>query len=214
MRSLPAQGAQLTYESCDVTLTGARWLTAVRSKKFHADLAKLTSRLINCLTAVIDTLQLAWRHEQLLSIKLFCHFGEFQFLWLVFIRILAKILFHVEEAQAKVYFCFQSSQNKNFNLAFWPTLVFAGQNMPLALNDTDCHCACTPRTLVLHILDRKWTKTPVPCQALLWIRTGMEITEKFCLFFRKSIEKICLSTIVFACPRLDQTYRLDKIGKI
>ncbi len=33
-------------------------------------------------------------------------------------------------------------------------------------------------------------------------------------FLRKNMGKICLSTIIFACPRLDQTYRLVKIGKI
>ncbi len=38
--------------------------------------------------------------------------------------------------------------------------------------------------------------------------------RKILPFLWKSIEKICLSTIIFACPRLDQTYRLVKMGKI
>ena len=33
-------------------------------------------------------------------------------------------------------------------------------------------------------------------------------------FLRKSIKQICLSTITFSCPWLDQTYRLVKIGRI
>ncbi len=33
--------------------------------------------------------------------------------------------------------------------------------------------------------------------------------RKILPFLRERIEKICLSTIIFACPRLDQTYRLE-----